>query len=62
MTLRWDMSKPIDINEKTWRRMQIMKYVERNVSCKPKDILSWISSHDPHPWPYVTIVGGVKSF
>ena len=45
------MSKPRDINEKTWRRLQITKFVESNSDCKPKDVLTWISSHDPHPWP-----------
>ena len=38
MTLKWDMSKPIDMNEKTWRRLQITKYVIANPDYKPKDI------------------------
>ena len=51
MTLTWDMSKPSDINEKTRRSQQITKFVESNSDCKPKDILTCFSSHNPHPWP-----------
>ena len=51
MNLVWDYSKPVDINEKLWHRKQIARYMEENPECKPKDIFTQISWHDPNPWP-----------
>ena len=49
MNIAWDTSKPIDINEKSWHRQQIARYMKANPNCKPKDVFTWISSHDPNP-------------
>ena len=39
MALEWDTGIPIDMNEKSWRRKQIVKFMNANPNCKPKDVL-----------------------
>ena len=51
MTLEWDTAKPTAMNEKSWRRKQIAKFQDTNPKCKPKDVLAWVLSHVPNPWP-----------
>lgn len=43
------MKKPIIVNDKTWRRKQITKFMNVNPECKPKDVFSWIMSQIPNP-------------
>ena len=50
MALESDMVKPITVNEKTWRRRQIAKFVNVNPNCKPNDVFVWIMSQVPNPW------------
>ena len=49
MTSEWDTVKPIDMNEKSWRRKQIVKFMNANPNCKPKDVFAWIMSQIPNP-------------
>ena len=51
------MVKPEQMNEKTQRRQQIEKYLEKNPEHKPKDLLDWLKSQDPNPWPTCSING-----
>ena len=51
MALVWDAAKPIAMNEKSWRRVQIAKFLKLNPNCKPKDVLAWVMSQVPNPWP-----------
>ena len=51
MVYYWDRDKPESINDKTWRREQIKKYLRHNPQSQPKDVLGWIISQTPNPWP-----------
>ena len=51
MKVKWDFCKPEDVNPKTWRRQQIVKYIKINPECQPTDIIDWMHKHTPNPWP-----------
>ena len=51
MQVNWDFSKPEDVNPKTWRRQQILKYIKINPDSQPMDVLAWMQQHTPNPWP-----------
>ena len=51
MVYQWDRAKPDTVNERTWRRQQIEKYIFENSNQKPQDVLNWIRSQNPNPWP-----------
>ena len=51
MQYKWDISKPENVNPKTWRRQQIVNYLNLNPDSLPKDVLDWIKQHNPNPWP-----------
>ena len=51
MVYHWDRDKPESINDKTWRRKQIEKYLDYHPYCKPKDVVDWLEAQTPNPWP-----------
>ena len=51
MVCTWDIDKPCVIYEKTWKRQQIDKYMDLNFNDRPLDLLNWIQSQSPNPWP-----------
>ena len=51
MPNKWDRNKLQDVNDKTWRRPQLEQYVKMNPDHKPKDVLKWLQSQNPNPWP-----------
>ena len=51
MKVKWDFSKPEDVNSKIWRRQQILKYIKINPDSQPTDIIEWMHKHTPNPWP-----------
>ena len=51
MPYSWDRAKPEKTNVKTWRRLQVEQYVKIHPTKKPRDVLEWIQSHNPNPWP-----------
>lgn len=51
MMLEWDYNKPAEKNDKTWRRMQLERYIAINPDHKPRDVIKWLQSQNPNPWP-----------
>ena len=49
----WDRLKPMDCSEQMWRRIQVGRYLESSLRAKPKEVLKWVLSHSPNPWPHV---------
>ena len=51
MEYRWDRFKPNGISDTKWKRDQISKFLRRNPGTKPRNVLAWINSQTPNPWP-----------
>ena len=51
MVYPWERAKPDTVNERTWSRQQIEKYIYENLTQKSKDVLNWMGSQNPKPWP-----------
>ena len=49
--LEWDYNKPAEMNDKTWRRIQLERYIAVNPDHKPRDVIKWLQSQSPNPWP-----------
>ena len=45
---------PADNDFYKWKRCQLSWYIEKFPLHKPKEIISWLASHQPHPWPDCT--------
>ena len=51
MVFDWDYNKPIEMNAKPWRRIQLERYIAFNPDHKPRDVINWLQSQSPNPWP-----------
>ena len=49
--LEWDYNKPAEMNDKTCRRIQLERYITVNPNHKPGDVIKWLQSQSPNPWP-----------
>ena len=47
----WDRAKAEDVNVKTWRPLQIEQYIKIHPNHEPRDVLDWLKSQNPNPWP-----------
>ena len=52
-TLYWNFQKPKGCSSRKWRRDQISRFLKSypEYQRKPKQVLNWILSHNPNPWP-----------
>ena len=51
MVYKWDFNKPAEMNVKTWRRIQLQRYIASNPDHKPRDVIKRLQSQSPNPWP-----------
>ena len=49
--LEWDYNKPAEMNDKTWRRIQLERYFAVNPDHNPGDVIKWLQSQSSNPWP-----------
>ena len=51
MVFEWDSNKPEETNIKTWRRIQLERYIAFYPDHKPRDVIKWLKTQNPNPWP-----------